>query len=1488
MNTLLKATIRQNQVISLKIFRLTLNFGYFFNNKMEIKKMNIKEILKTLKKQKIKTWFDLGLYIDEFKEDLGSVSLYNKKDVKFKDFKKNISSNKIKNKGGIGFITFYYSVDGVTMEIVKYAKVMSEIFGGKTPIHFISGAIHENGKELLDKKYNIKTIDEINGFDDWKLYNKFFHTKLERGSEDYNKLVIDFWEDTLNIIEKLGSYIEENDLKLLYLINTNSNPGNVSLALALVFISEFMQIPVISNNHDYYFEDGNSEVDILHNGKHKGPRDHFFTNFHLGEVFSIIEMIYQWNSRLWFCLNINIGQANYMMNRQGYNPASTGVIGTAIDTSEYKLANDFRQVEIIKQIRDIFTGKENEKENKTNPILVTGIESFNNTYNPKTQDTELLKPVLLGATNNYKYSINKENIFFLQPTRIIRRKQIEINLEMITKLFKNEKFYSKFDTNKYLTITLLITGPISGGQSSYFKELLVIIESLFTDGTLLKEKYRNRLFIGLMFSEFDKPHFIEKHKNPIKISDLYSLTDLVTLPSQTEGRGLPIIEASYCKTPIFTNRYFPESVFVDVIGEKLEYDRQIKVIDFKYPDLNDNIINRVIVSLFSRDKSIPEHNRAVIEKRYSFEAFKIDMERILYRFYLHLGANNDILKKSSFQLKQYLERKEIVKKTYLQKLVNTENRQYLPGCGQIKFMIMLKSLIDPSYFRVEEKVTRGRVMKFARQLLKNPNYRALITREMVSEFYNIIENLFFVTGKDLEIQIDHSLAYRHRNKKNFLYREFTIQEITSIVHYLFREYFIAITKEEIEFLSSKNEDTFSFNRLNLSDENFSFSDIIYTSIFESKDKNVFEIDHIDKLRSRLLSDKPYLILLEDKFITELDLFVLYPIKRIIANHYDKKIEEINKTFLIRAIEDNVVTKRKIKIIIQKYSAINEKTAAEIVNYIVEDVELNLLFESDIIDIIPSEHFSNGLNLYEIGEQLANEISNTEEKNGFLISFGDQNTIITDIISIERFNIGRVKDKTVARMMGIKVKDKYIQWVPSGLRFCLAYPTPVQNGKEFSEQLKSDLFIKLCKQYGEQFVLNKLKEDAITSGSKIEYILNTLAIKNDSDDFKENNEMIKELTYNSVNGIYKDGLPWAGSIAKLNIKNSEKEWLFTALSASNGTKTVLNFIDEFENNSSKINNKVALAWNGGYILNPELVGKLGIPETFIGSPLGLIISNGKTLSIPLFNKPAFLVKKDGSLDIERVSVKNGFEIILNDNKSKLSFTNECYNRELVEETLDLQFYDLLYSSKKITAKDRVIVRLAGNRVKDIIITNKKEVDILPVGITLSFKKEIFDGIKNLITIGNELSISLKGFENIVSAIEAGPLLLMDNKNCIDMDIEGWKTENSIATQAARLDYLDMRGPKIAIGLDDKGNLIVLTINGRIRESVGATHIDMAEILKEMGVVKAMGFDPGGSSTLVADGKVLNISPYNSLYERDVYSLKPEPRAVANAVVVSYEI
>ena len=210
-----------------------------------------------------------------------------------------------------------------------------------------------------------------------------------------------------------------------------------------------------------------------------------------------------------------------------------------------------------------------------------------------------------------------------------------------------------------------------------------------------------------------------------------------------------------------------------------------------------------------------------------------------------------------------------------------------------------------------------------------------------------------------------------------------------------------------------------------------------------------------------------------------------------------------------------------------------------------------------------------------------------------------------------------------------------------------------------------------------------------------------------------------------------------------------------------------------------------------------------------------------------------------------------------------------------------YYDLLYPEDHFPGNGRIIVRLAGNQVKEVFESKKGEkVPIVPVGLTLAFTR---DNYPAELKTGIRLNLNIPGFDSVVHAVEAGPLLLQKGQVAIDMEIEGWKTNHSIRTQAARLDYTGMRGPKIAVGINAEGAMAVLAINGRIRESVGATHGDMALVLRGHGMEEAMGFDPGGSSTLVVGNKTLNISPYNKDYMSSVFSLPPEPRAVSNAII-----
>ena len=1388
---------------------------------MTLKKNKIKSLLEALNNEKIETWFDLGLFLDRIKSN----------EVKSTKAKK--LDNGIK-KGGIGILSFYFAIDGITVEAQKYYRVLKNIYP-KTKIHYIAGKIYPEASELIDTPYQ-KEIKEIDGFDNWSLYKKFFKEKLERGSKSYNELIKEFWEETLVIVEKLGNYVNENNISLLYLINVCSNPGNVSLSLATVLISEYLGIPVINNNHDFYWEGGNKNIDIEKQNLKKGPRDFFFKNAGVGEFFSIIEMLFPWERKSWINVNINSIQTKKLICKNGHNPSRVLEIGTAI---EYKSNISRRQIiQNYKQINSIFSkGEKN--------IKVVGIKKY------LKEKKYSYDPIIFGGNDISNFNFVNNNIIFLQPTRVISRKSIEINFDLIHSLIKKDNFRQKFIHNKELKISIIITGPIPSGQKEYYKKLLAYYNDFIYN---VSKEFKSRILLGFLFSEFDKDTFKSKHKTPIDINQLFLVSSLILLPSQTEGRGLPILEASATGIPLFCREYEPYEVYKNVIGYNLNKKERLKVLSFRGNKIPDKIIDKIIDKIFFPQNNIRDtiHNINAIKKRYSYEVLENNIRDILNSLkgqlkIIKTNYNNRIVKKLFEEYKDNNSK-------YLDNIMDQSNRNYLPGYGKLSFMIYLKSLIDPSFFRVEEQLTKGEIMSYAHRLLKTHNIGIDKEKEkkLSIKFYSLVEEIFYCKkNKKQTIRHDHSLSYRHRSLEHFYYRDYTLQELTGLVNMIYYKVFKTKRKEYI--VSSPN----FFPDWNI-------------ALFQMTNSEILGIDDRDILTKKLHSNVPKGYFAGKYLKHEMELFVLQSFRSILKLSIEEELTE-----------DIILSKKKdLK---TTYIFINEpkKNICFSHTYIKEYIEnktepeLSLLYKHRLVKIIKTNNWCRGTHFYKMGDNALICLNKIKKEKGFLIMNGEDSAMMSDIINIDHFHIGKATNIITSKIMGIPHNSGFIQFVPAGVRTTLAYPTPIQTSKDFSEAIKSHLFKKLSKLYGEEKLFSMITDDANSQGTPIIELLEKI------DNISENKKLEKDIEYKFISGVYKDKMPWSGVVSTINTKKDN--WNFRAYIAKKEPKNIFSLLEEYkeENNSS---DKINLAWNGGYILNPELVGKLGLSEQYIGSPLGLLILDGNIKCPPLFNKPAFIIYKNGQVDILRVSSKNGFTI--STKNITIDFESSSYNIHSKEMP---SFYDLMYKKDTITGDGNVIIRLAGNIVKEIIYTQKDEaVKTIPVGITLSVPKKIFN--KEIFEIDKPLNINLKDnkkndikWENIDYAVEAGPLLLDNNKSVLDMKKEGWKTKNSIKTQAARLDFLNMRGPKIAVGISKEGDLKVLAINGRIRESVGATHIDMVEILKGLGIDKAMGFDPGGSSTLFVNGKTLNISPYNKKYEEDIYSLPPEPRFISNIIL-----
>ncbi|TFH22323.1 MAG: glycosyltransferase, partial [Bacteroidia bacterium] len=726
--------------------------------------MKLEELLLKLKKETLETWFDLGLFLDRLKEEQSYPHI--QRDGSYDEFKEELRT------GGIALLTFHYMVDGVTVEAEKYASLLRRNFPG-IPVHYIAGKIHSKTAPFIHKDYKQKEIPELAGFDDWELYRDFYFNKLEKGSNVYNELIIKLWQQTLVIMDKLGRYIEEEEINLLYVINVCSNPGNVAFALATVLLSEFLKIPVINNNHDFYWEGGMCKADREKEGLKQGPRDFFFTNCHLGEFFSVIEMLYPWQSRSWINVNINRGQSEHLVRQKGHNPANVMEIGTAVDTTQFTKSDKRKNINTFLQLEKILSRYQAKLVSySAEDVLERGLEGESNP-----------RPILIGARTMAVNRFISENIILLQPTRIISRKRIETSFNLLLKMFQEEEMILRFKKTAHLKMTLLITGPIAAGHYGYYRKLIEKFGALLIEAA---PELKERIYLALLFGELDRDTFKDRFSQPAGIAELYNISSLVLLPSKTEGRGLPIIEATACGTPIFCRRYEPETVYSEVIGEHLEERNRLKVLEFKGKRISEGIVRRIIDRVFFPHRYTGEvnHNLRVVNKRYSLDSLNDNIYQIIRRLFDQLRGNEKILRIVKESLDDY---REMVNASneHLEALLDTRNRQYLAGYSKLSFMFMLKSLIDPSYFRVEQQRIRGMAFHFSRAIISNDPNSGYIPEKIIHQFYNAVETLFEYREGECSIQHDHSMSYRHRNSYRYPYQDYTFQELTGLINLLY-------------------------------------------------------------------------------------------------------------------------------------------------------------------------------------------------------------------------------------------------------------------------------------------------------------------------------------------------------------------------------------------------------------------------------------------------------------------------------------------------------------------------------------------------------------------------------------------------------------------------------------------------------------------------------------------------------------------------------
>jgi len=146
-------------------------------------------------------------------------------------------------------------------------------------------------------------------------------------------------------------------------------------------------------------------------------------------------------------------------------------------------------------------------------------------------DFENPPPPVDDYTKDVRQSLGIEDdeLFILQPTRVVKRKGIEHAIEIVHRLGKKAK---------------LIISHASGDEGYDYEQRIMEYSKLMNVNTV---------FVSDIINEHRG--MTKTGKKIYTLNDIYPYADLITYPSTFEGFGNAFLEAIYFHKPIVVNKY---------------------------------------------------------------------------------------------------------------------------------------------------------------------------------------------------------------------------------------------------------------------------------------------------------------------------------------------------------------------------------------------------------------------------------------------------------------------------------------------------------------------------------------------------------------------------------------------------------------------------------------------------------------------------------------------------------------------------------------------------------------------------------------------------------------------------------------------------------------------------------------------------------------------------------------------------------------------
>ena len=261
-----------------------------------------------------------------------------------------------------------------------------------------------------------------------------------------------------------------------------------------------------------------------------------------------------------------------------------------------------------------------------------------------------------------------------------------------------------------------------------------------------------------------------------------------------------------------------------------------------------------------------------------------------------------------------------------------------------------------------------------------------------------------------------------------------------------------------------------------------------------------------------------------------------------------------------------------------------------------------------------------------------------------------------------------------------------------------------------------------------------------------------------------------------------------------------------------------------------------------------------PYDVFGTPLGLMVKDGKILNPPLYEREALIVDKRGNVSVRQMGLKN----------ISISIKGTIYERPKRRRTPFARGNDV------VIIGDRVIAVHAGGNT------------IIPASgfVIHTDRTDIHPGDR----------VEYTGLEDVSFAIQAGNSVMVNGQmtdHLVSRFYNIYHLEPVVFPPCLYpLNFEKGRAPRIMLGADRKGRPVLVWAEGAGKtghvpgeESCGASLKELGAIARDIGLYNAVNLDGGGSAQILLNNKrALNVSGRDPLTGMDI------ERPCANGIMI----